>query len=88
MTELFLILDDEPLTRRNITLVDTEKQAKAIVKNNSYMSYEKVETLSDGDVKDWVCDERLSTMDNASLFYNKYCKDCTVSYDEECPHME
>ena len=88
MTELFLILDDEPLTRRNITLVDTEKQAKAIVGNNPYMSYEKVETLSDDDVKDWVCDERLSTMDNASLFYDKYCRDCVVNYDEKCPYME
>ena len=88
MSIVYLILDDEPLTRRNIMIVETEKQAKAIVGNNPYMSYEKLETLSDSDVKAWVCDERLSTMDNASLFYDKYCRDCTTRFDEDCPYME
>jgi len=87
MTELYLILDDEPLTRKNIVLVEKEEQAKAITKNERYMSYEKVETLSEADVKDMVCDNRLSTMDNALEFYDAHCKDCTVKYNEDCPYL-
>lgn len=87
MTKVYLILDDEPLTRRNIVLVDTEEQAIAITKNNMYMSYEVIETLDESNVKDMVCDERLSTMDNALEFYDAHCVDCKVKFDEDCPYL-
>ena len=87
MTKLYLILDDEPLTRKNIVLVDNEKQAKAIVGNDPYMGYEELETLSDEDVKNWVCDNRLSTMDNAVEFVEAHCRGCNVKYNEKCPYL-
>lgn len=87
MTKLYLILDDEPLTRKNIVLVDNEKQAKAIVGDDPYMGYEELETLSDEDVKNWVCDNRLSTMDNAVEFVEAHCMDCNVNYNEKCPYL-
>ena len=87
MTKVYLILDDEPLTRRSIVLVDTEEQAIAITKNNMYMSYEVIETLDESDVKDMVCDERLSTVDNTLEFYHAHCVDCKVKFDENCPYL-
>ncbi len=87
MTELYLILDDEPLDRRSIILVETEEQAIAITKNEQYMSYQKVETLSERDVKDMVCDNRYSKMDNVLEFYDAHCEDCNVKYNEDCPYL-
>lgn len=88
MTKVFLIFDDEPLTYRNIRLVDNEEQAKAITENDDYMYYEELETMSDDIVKDIVCDEKLRTMDNAMEFVDAHCMDCDVGYNEVCPYID
>ena len=82
--EVFLILDDEPLSRRNMTLVKTEDQAKAIVKDEEYMSYESVELMSDKDIKDILCDKVLSEIDDWEKFYDTHCENCSLTYREVC----
>lgn len=84
--EVFLILDDEPLTRRNITLVGTEDQAKAIVKDEEYMFYESVGLMSDKDIKDILCDKVLSEIDDWEKFYDTHCENCSLTYKEVCPY--
>lgn len=83
----YLILSDEPLDRRSIVLVETEEQAKAITKCDYYLTYQEVGIMSDDDVKEIVCDERLSKMDTALEFYDAHCENCDVKFNEECPYL-
>ena len=47
---VYLMLDDEPLDRRSIVIVDSEEKAKILVKQRRYDSYEEISLLSDDDV--------------------------------------
>ena len=89
MVKLYLILDDEPLTRRNIRLVETEEQAKMITENEPYMGYEEVETMSEEVLKDIICEKRLKqfNIDDVCKFVDEHCLDCETKYNEECPFM-
>lgn len=89
MVKLYLILDDEPLTRRNIRLVETEEQAKIITENEPYMDYEEVETMSEEVLKDIVCEKRLDqfSIDDVYKFIDEHCLDCETKYDEKCPFI-
>lgn len=83
---LYLMLDDEPLDRRSIVLVDSEDKAKILVEQGRYEFYQEIESLSDDDVKDSICDNLLSEMDTANEFFEVHCRDCDVSYDKVCPY--
>lgn len=87
MTEIYLILDDEPLDRRSITLVDSEEKAELLTKDSEYMFYQKVDVLSDDDVKSMLCDKRLNKVDDWQSFYTAHCEDCNVRFNEDCPHI-
>ena len=88
MNEVFLILSDEPLDRRSLLLVDSKEKAKVIVESDSrFIGYQSVNLLSDEGIKDIVCDNKLSTMDNAAEFVAVHCMDCKCGYDEICPYI-
>ena len=82
---VYLMLDDEPLDRRSIVIVDSEEKAKILVKQRRYDSYEEISLLSDDDVKENLCDEILSNMENWEAFDDAYCKNCVATYNEVCP---
>lgn len=88
MEEVFLILDDEPLTRRNIQLVRTEEQAKLITEDEEYMYYECVKLMDDKSIKDILCEKVLDKIEDWETFYNIHCNMCDISYNEVCPYDE
>ena len=59
-----------------------------MVEKDDYGSYEEINVFTNEDVKEVICDNRLSTMDNAALFYETYCNECNSKYDEDCPYMD
>ena len=84
MKRMYIMLDDEPLDRRSIVLVETKSQAKSLVENKIFYSYSEVKVWEDDDIFESICDEILY---RSKVPYEKYCEDCLLTYltVEDCP---
>lgn len=74
--KVYLMMDDEPLDRRSIVLVDSLDNAEKLVKVGAFEWYEKIDTLDNDDVNLMVADRICSKLSEGEK--KEECRSCEM----------